>query len=208
MPALLRQPLRQPLPGRTATGPVVVAVGRLTPEKRLRELSEHWHLVRAEHPDVTLVIVGIRGHNVDPGAVQLAEDSHVVHLGVRDDIENVYRAAYMYVSASVAEGLRTLSSKRWRRVCLRVVTATGGVADVIQNGRNGLVVPPDDMACLITAINTLLADPNLARGSDGAPGRPYPSASASQRSPTSSPRSTTTWPLRVDLGTGTGRVFQ
>ena len=144
-------------------GPAVVAVGRLSPEKRMRELSEHWHLVRAEHPGATLFIVGTRANKVDPDAVRLAKDPHVVHLGTRDDVENVYRSSDVYVSASVAEGLSNALLEAMATGLPCVVTRTGGVGDVVADGRNGLVVPPDDLPALCDGINKLLADPGLAR---------------------------------------------
>jgi glycosyltransferase involved in cell wall biosynthesis len=154
---------REPLAPSVGDGPVVIAVGRLSPEKRLRELSEHWHLVEAEHPDATLVIVGKRVNKVDANAVQLAEGSRIVHVGARSDVENAYRAADIYVSASAAEGLSNALLEAMATGLPCVVTAAGGVGDVVTNGSNGLVVPPDDMPSVIAAINKLLADPNLAQ---------------------------------------------
>jgi glycosyltransferase involved in cell wall biosynthesis/peptidoglycan/xylan/chitin deacetylase (PgdA/CDA1 family) len=144
-------------------GPVVVAVGRRSPEKRLRELSEHWHLVVAEHPDARLVILGKLVNRVDLRAVELADDPHIVQLGARSDIENAYRAADVYVSASVAEGLSNALLEAMATGLPCVVTRAGGVADVIEDGANGLIVPPDDIPALTAAINKLLADPALAR---------------------------------------------
>jgi glycosyltransferase involved in cell wall biosynthesis len=40
-----------------------------------------------------------------------------------------------------------------------VVTAVGGIPDVIQPGINGLVVPPRDPDALEAALRALLADP-------------------------------------------------
>jgi glycosyltransferase involved in cell wall biosynthesis len=48
--------------------------------------------------------------------------------------------------------------------CAVVASQTGGLSDIIHHGRTGLLVPPGDPAALATAVNTLLADPGLARG--------------------------------------------
>jgi len=44
-----------------------------------------------------------------------------------------------------------------------VASAVQGLAEIVVDGENGLLVPPDDPAALATAIGRLLDDPDLAR---------------------------------------------
>ncbi|MGI9645026.1 MAG: glycosyltransferase family 4 protein [Ilumatobacteraceae bacterium] len=141
-------------------GPIVVAVGRMTPEKRMRELSERWHLVRDEHPWATLVIHGKVVNRIDPDAVRLHDDPGVVNPGARADIEHGLRAADLYVSASAAEGLSNALLEAMASGLACVVTDVGGVRDVIDDGVNGVIVTADDMGALVTEINRLLGDPD------------------------------------------------
>lgn len=48
--------------------------------------------------------------------------------------------------------------------CARPIVAgrAGGLPDAIRDGENGLLAPPDDVAALVEAIETLLADPDRA----------------------------------------------
>jgi glycosyltransferase involved in cell wall biosynthesis len=43
-----------------------------------------------------------------------------------------------------------------------IATAVGGIPDIIQHDRNGLLIPPDDAGALREAVLRLLADPDLA----------------------------------------------
>jgi glycosyltransferase involved in cell wall biosynthesis len=43
-----------------------------------------------------------------------------------------------------------------------VATATGGVVDVVKNGFNGILVPPEDYEAAARAIIKILSDPKLA----------------------------------------------
>jgi glycosyltransferase involved in cell wall biosynthesis len=40
-----------------------------------------------------------------------------------------------------------------------VATAVGGIPEMVQSGRDGVLVPPDDPAALARALGQLLADP-------------------------------------------------
>jgi glycosyltransferase involved in cell wall biosynthesis len=42
-----------------------------------------------------------------------------------------------------------------------VATSIGGVVDLLDRGRAGLLVPPDDPAALAEALDQLILDPNL-----------------------------------------------
>jgi glycosyltransferase involved in cell wall biosynthesis len=55
--------------------------------------------------------------------------------------------------------------------CPVIATTVGGVPEVVEEGRNGLLVPPDDPAALASAIARFLSEPGLAsRLADAAPG--------------------------------------
>lgn len=45
-----------------------------------------------------------------------------------------------------------------------VSTHVGGIPDLLQDGRTGLLVPPNDSLAVATAVSRLVADPDLARG--------------------------------------------
>ena len=97
--------------------------------------------------------VGTRGAR--PGA-------KVLFTGLRDDVPAVTAALDVAVLPSYreAQGLAILEAMALRRPV--VATAVGGVPEMIEHERTGLLVPPRDAAALGGAITRLLTDHPLA----------------------------------------------
>jgi glycosyltransferase involved in cell wall biosynthesis/O-antigen ligase len=133
-------------------GAVVIATGRLAPEKRLVELAERWSRVSAVH-GARLVLIG------DGVQRPLLEGRDGVELrGQVDDVAAALRRADVYVSASAAEGLSNSLLEAMSAGLPCVVTDVGGVRDVIKSDEHGVVVPADDLDRLVEEVIALLID--------------------------------------------------
>ncbi len=77
-------------------------------------------------------------------------------------LASAYREAAMLVLPSEYEafGLVLLESMAQGRPV--VSTSVGGIPEVVEDGKSGLLVPPRDAPALARAIRTLLEDPALA----------------------------------------------
>ena len=137
-------------------GPIVVATGRLAPEKRLTELAERWDRVRQAAPGAKLRIVG-----EGPERTALTEYEGVELMGLRDDVDLVLRRCDVYVSASAAEGLSNSLLEAMAAALPCIVTDVGGVADLFADTGCGIAVPADDLDQLVDELIRLLADPDL-----------------------------------------------
>lgn len=87
----------------------------------------------------------------------------VVCTGYRRDALSIVAAADAYVLPSV--GREGLPRGVVEAMCLRkpvIASGVGGLSELVEHGRSGLVVPPRDVAALAGAIQSLAADP--ARG--------------------------------------------
>ncbi len=144
------------------TAPVVVIVGRVSPEKRVIELAKKWQQVLNSHPDAWLYVVG-----EGPLSPQLDGLANVRFLGRREDVPTILRWSDMYVSASSAEGLSNALLEAMASGCACIVTDVGGVADVMTDNVDGQIVGPegptrsaDDIVDDITGhVVKLLSDP-------------------------------------------------
>ena len=89
--------------------------------------------------------------------------SRVHFLGGRRDLGDLLSAIDMFVLPSLWEGL-PLSLVLAMGAGVPVVSTTvGGVPEVVEDGRTGLLVPPGDAAALGVAVARLVTDPALGR---------------------------------------------
>lgn len=139
---------------------VALFVGRLEPQKGIRELLDAFEGVRARVPGATLVLVGdgvsaaevrVRGARWGKGAAR------VVGPRAPADVARWMAACDVLTLPSWAEGtpnvvLEALASGR-----PVVATRVGGIPDVLRDPRSGLVVPPRDAPALASALAWALA---------------------------------------------------
>jgi glycosyltransferase involved in cell wall biosynthesis len=153
-------PRFSPGPGRSPV-PLVVAVGRLVPVKRLNQLVEALARVRADHPQLRAVLLG-EGYErqaLEELRHRLGADDWLEMPGHVADDELVawYRRAWVVTSASLREGWGMTLTEAAACGTPAVVTDIAGHRDAVVDGRTGVLVPePADLA---PALSALLADP-------------------------------------------------
>jgi glycosyltransferase involved in cell wall biosynthesis len=151
--------------------PILVLTAGLRPQKAIDVMLEAMGLLRSAQPDVQLLIVG-------PGdptqlrarAAGIGVDDVVTFTGTRGDVAQILAASNIGVLSSDFEGM-PLAVLEYMAAGLPVVaTDVGGVPEIVDHGRSGLLVPPRDPVALSGAIDTVLSDRSMAR-SMGAAGR-------------------------------------
>src|SRR6185437_10351619 len=145
--------------------PVVGNVAALVPHNGQRHLIEAAHLVVQEMPDARFVILG-EGELREALERQVREyhlEKHVLLPGFRTDVLGCIKGFDLFVLSSVTEGLGT--SLLDAMACARPIVATraGGIPEIVEDGINGLLVPPRDAHALADAILRALRDPELRR---------------------------------------------
>ncbi len=98
-------------------------------------------------------------------AVALGIADRVHFLGQRDDVPLLMQAVDAVVHPSIHPEPfgRTLVEAMLGGTPV-VATRTGAAAEILEEGRAGLLVPPSDPAALVAALSGLLADPAAAAG--------------------------------------------
>ena len=141
--------------------PRALFVGVLERYKNVDVLAEAWRRVAARRPDAHLHLVGA-GTRTDVAA-SLASG------GVRWDrrLEPAALAAALDASRalllpSASEGLPRVAIEAFLRGRAVVGARAGGIPDIVEHERNGLLVPPGDAGALADAVERILFEAGLA----------------------------------------------
>ncbi|MGC2850938.1 MAG: glycosyltransferase family 4 protein [Candidatus Acidiferrum sp.] len=158
------------LPAEFPQGRVILSVGRWDSSERYKGMDT---LIKAmprlllRWPDVELVLIGAGDDR--EWLVNIARDSGVqrhVHFlsGIPyPEISACYAATEIFALPSRGEGFGFVYLEAMARGKPVIGGAHGGAPEVVQDGVTGYVVQHGDTVQLATSIDTLLANPELAR---------------------------------------------
>lgn len=156
--------------GVAADQPVLLFFGTITKYKGLEDLLRALPTVVARIPDVRLIVAGFPAKDVDSTALQAlvvdaGMDSHVAWY--LDYVPNGWVAALMDISDAVVLPYRAVTQSAVLQnayACGKpvVVTQVGGLPDVVESGRNGVLAEPNNPEALAEAIIQLLAERDQA----------------------------------------------
>jgi glycosyltransferase involved in cell wall biosynthesis len=144
---------------------VVTTVGRLTGIKQHRLFLETAAIVAQRHPAAVFLVVGdgdLRA-DLEAAAQTLGVAGRTRFLGWRRDLETIYAASDVFLLTSRNEGTPVALIESLAAAVPGVSTNVGGVADVVESERIGLLAPNGDAAALAGHVHTLLADPARRR---------------------------------------------
>ncbi|MHB8596505.1 MAG: glycosyltransferase family 4 protein [Ktedonobacteraceae bacterium] len=143
----------------------VVCVARLSFEKGIDVLLHAWHLVHIEAPQAHLLIVGDGPLLAQLQSMAQALDISgcITFAGTQHNIPaQLYRGS-IAVLPSRSEGMPNAILEAMACGIPCVATRVSGSEDLIQHGKNGLLVDVYDYPAMAQAILTLLRDPERTR---------------------------------------------
>jgi glycosyltransferase involved in cell wall biosynthesis len=145
--------------------PTVVCVARLFPVKGVDLLLTAWPEVVRAVPDAHLLIAGEGPLRADlEASVHGAGLAGSVHfLGFDPQVERVLQAGDLAVIPSRAEGFSLTALEAMATGLPVVAFAVGGLAEVVRDGRSGVLVPAGSTEGLAGAMVALLRDPDRRR---------------------------------------------
>lgn len=82
-------------------------------------------------------------------------------LGFREDANSILAASDVFCLSSRQEGLPVAFMEACALGVPAVMTSVGGLPEYVDNGRSGLLVPPDDATALAQALGRLIGDSDL-----------------------------------------------
>ena len=142
----------------------ILYMGRLCKEKGIGELLTVMPELKAQYPDVRLYLAGIwEDQELRSQAVSLKEC--VTDLGWVGGTEKqqYLKECDIFVLPSYFEGQPVSVLEAMANACGIVTTKTGGIPDMIIEGKTGLFAVPKDTKTLEQSLSKLLAEPELCR---------------------------------------------
>lgn len=156
-------PTVPPCPRPSGEGPPTVgAIGRISFEKGYDNLCRMLRLA----PALRLVLIG---DGPDRDAVadlarELGVEDRLQMLGWQSDPNRWFPQLDVLAVPSRAEGAPPLVALEAMMAGVPVVaTDVGSISDAVEDGRTGVLVPPEDPATLAAAVTALAADPERQR---------------------------------------------
>ncbi|HEV2816388.1 MAG TPA: glycosyltransferase [Allosphingosinicella sp.] len=152
-------------PERAGAGrPLLVAVARLVPLKRIDAVLRAVARLRPDHPQLLLAIIG---EGPQAGALkalagELGIEGNVLFAGFREDGWSWLKAASAFVSASRFEGQPNAVLEAAAAGTPQVLSDIAMHRDAVGDG-GALFVDPDDPDALAAAVAALIERPALAR---------------------------------------------
>jgi glycosyltransferase involved in cell wall biosynthesis len=141
--------------------PVVGTVAVLRPQKNLGLLITAFSLLSASHPDARLVVAG-DGPTRPELESQVRErglESRVHFLGAREDVPTILAGIDVAAMSSDYEGTPLFAVECMAHRTPLVATDVGGLPDLVEDGKSGVLVPPGDSGALTRALDSMLSDP-------------------------------------------------
>lgn len=144
--------------GIPTTAWLIVAIGRLSPEKGFDVLLKALFSLLPLQPDLALCLVG-----TGPEEQRLraqASGSPAIHFtGFLPDVTGILQAADVVVIPSHQEGQGIVALEAMAAGKPIIASRVGGLQETILEGKTGLLIPPGDATALAAALQSLRASP-------------------------------------------------
>jgi glycosyltransferase involved in cell wall biosynthesis len=148
-------------PASKQQNPVVVAAGRLVKQKGFDLLIPAFQRAAKSHPEWRLRIYGGGPKKAELAGLvtDLGLDDRVQLMGRTERLEEKLAGASVYALSSRFEGLpMVMIEAMGHGLPIAAFDCPTGPADVLTHGKDGLLVPPEDIGALADAMDRLMSD--------------------------------------------------
>ena len=143
---------------------ILLNVARVSPQKGLLYVLRALPEIVREHKHVHLISVGSTSDSrwtaqLKDEAESLGVANRFHMIGAQPNVVDFLRACDIFVFPSLYEGLGIALIEAMAVGCVCVASDTGPIPEVVQHGKDGILVPPGRPGDLARAINELLSNP-------------------------------------------------
>jgi len=150
--------------GIEGNSPLIGTAGRLVPVKGLDFLLKAAKIMQKKFPRLKVLIIGEgpERKNLESAASKLGINSQLIFTGEREDVHDLIYAMDLFVLPSLSEGIPMVLLEALALEVPVVVSAVGGIPEVITHQFTGFLVSPKKEQALANACLHLLENKALA----------------------------------------------
>lgn len=150
---------------------VLVTVAVLRPPKGIQFMIRALPAILPSCPNTYYLIVGGGSHHsaLLEETRKAGVKERVIFAGMRKDVPRLLAASDVFVLPTLTEALPTVLAEAMAAKLPIVASRVGGIPEMIANGQNGILLPPEDVDRLAKACIHLLENPEkrLDMGAEG-----------------------------------------
>ena len=140
-----------------------VFVGRIVRDKGINELVNAFFRLNKNYPDTRLLLVGPVEDDLDPvlpeTRMAIEKEESIISGGSQKDVRPYYEASDALVFPSYREGFPNAVLEAGAMELPSIVTDINGSREIIEEGVNGVIVPPWDESALYEAMEDMVTHP-------------------------------------------------
>ena len=145
-------------------------VGRIVGDKGINELVSAFVRLNRTHPNTCLLLVGFFENELDPVSPEtrrlIEECEQIEYAGEQkgDNLVAYYAASDCFVFPSYREGFPNTVIEAGAMDLPCIVTDINGSREIIEHGKNGIIIPVRDEQAIYQSMEQMLTDEQMRKG--------------------------------------------
>lgn len=144
-----------------------IFVGRIVKDKGINELVDSLRRIVPHHLNCKLIMVGSYESHLDPIAPEnvafFKNDKSVIFMGWQNDVRPFMMAADALVFPSYREGFPNVVMQAGAMGLASIVTNINGCNEIIEEGKNGRLIPPKNEDALYDMMDWFINNPEKVK---------------------------------------------
>lgn len=140
-----------------------IFIGRLVRDKGINELVDAFVRLNSQWPNTRLLLVGPYEENLDPLSPEtlsaINNNEAIQCVGRQNDVRSWLVASDVFVFPSYREGFPNVVIEAGAMGLPSIVTDINGSREIIEDGKNGVIIPSHDENALYMAMDSFITNP-------------------------------------------------
>ena len=141
---------------------VFVFIGRVVKDKGIEELVQAFTRLKENHSNIKLLLVGSYESELDPLTAEvnniIKTDKDIIHVDFQQDVRPYLAISNVLTFPSYREGFPNVPMQAGCLNIPSIVSNINGCNEIVENGRNGLIIPAKNVEELQKSMELLLTD--------------------------------------------------